>query len=229
MRASGGPSIRKELSNELLAVDLEDALRMNVSAMAVQVYVGGEFETRTVTNMTRMVDMGNRYGMPTLGVTAVGKDMVRDAQYFRLATRICAELGAQFVKTDYVSEGFETVTASCPVPIVMAGGKKLPEIDAPHDGLPRRQRGRRGRRHGPQHLPVGCTGLDDPGRAESGARADEARARVRFVPDAQPGQEDDRRRMTPVANAVMFFATRQTPTTGSTIPVDGGLPDATPR
>jgi putative autoinducer-2 (AI-2) aldolase len=98
--------------------------------MAVQVYVGGEFETQTVTNMTKMVDMGNRYGMPTLGVTAVGKDMARDAQYFRLATRICAELGAQFVKTYYVSEGFETVTASCPVPVVMAGGKKLPEIEA---------------------------------------------------------------------------------------------------
>ena len=130
MRASGGPSIRKELSNELLAVDMEDALRMNVSAMAVQVYVGGEFETQTVNNMTRMVDMGNRYGMPTLGVTAVGKDMVRDAEYFRLATRICAELGAQFVKTYYVAEGFESVTASCPVPIVMAGGKKLPELDA---------------------------------------------------------------------------------------------------
>jgi putative autoinducer-2 (AI-2) aldolase len=130
MRASGGPSIRKELSNELLAVDIEDAVRMNVSAMAVQVYVGGEFETQTVTNMTRMVDMGNRYGIPTLGVTAVGKDMVRDAQYFRLATRICAELGAQFVKTYYVDKGFETVTASCPVPIVMAGGKKLPELDA---------------------------------------------------------------------------------------------------
>jgi len=130
MRASGGPSIRKELSNELLAVDIEDAIRMNVCAMAVQVYIGGDFETQTVHNMTRMVDMGNRYGIPTLGVTAVGKDMVRDAQYFRLATRICAELGAQFVKTYYVEKGFETVTASCPVPIVMAGGKKLPELEA---------------------------------------------------------------------------------------------------
>ncbi len=130
MRASGGPSIRRELSNELLAVDIEDAIRMNVSAMAVQVYIGAEFETQTVHNMTRLVDMGNRYGIPTLGVTAVGKDMVRDAQYFRLATRICAELGAQFVKTYYVEQGFETVTASCPVPIVMAGGKKLPELDA---------------------------------------------------------------------------------------------------
>src|SRR5512134_2384338 len=130
MRASGGPSIRKELSNELLAVDIEDGLRMNVAAMAVQVYVGGEYETQTVNNMTHMVDMANRYGIPTLGVTAVGKDMVRDAQYFRLATRICAELGAQIVKTYYVAEGFETVTASCPVPVVMAGGKKLPELEA---------------------------------------------------------------------------------------------------
>jgi putative autoinducer-2 (AI-2) aldolase len=80
--------------------------------------------------MTRLVDAGLRYGIPVLGVTAVGKNMVRDAKYFRLACRICAELGAQFVKTYYVAQGFETVTASCPVPIVMAGGKKLAEIDA---------------------------------------------------------------------------------------------------
>ena len=73
---------------------------------------------------------GLRVGMPVMGITAVGKDMVRDAKYFRLACRIIAELGAQYVKTYYVEEGFETVTASCPVPIVMAGGKKLPELDA---------------------------------------------------------------------------------------------------
>jgi len=130
LRASGGPSILKELSNELLAVDVEDAARLNVAAMAVQVYVGGEFETQTINNLTRLVDMGNRYGIPTLGVTAVGKNMTRDARYFRLACRICAELGAHVVKTYYVAEGFETVTASCPVPIVMAGGKKLPELEA---------------------------------------------------------------------------------------------------
>ena len=130
LRASGGPSILKELSNEQIAVDVEDAARLNVAAMAVQVFVGGEFETQSVHNMTRLVDLGLRAGIPTLGVTAVGKSMTRDARYFRLATRICAELGAQFVKTYYVDEGFETVTASCPVPIVMAGGKKLPELDA---------------------------------------------------------------------------------------------------
>jgi putative autoinducer-2 (AI-2) aldolase len=130
MRASGGPSILKELSNEEIAVDIEDAIRMNVSAIAIQVFVGGEFETRSIHNMTRLVDLGLRYGIPVLAVTAVGKDMARDAKYFRLACRMCAELGAQFVKTYYVPEDFDTITASCPVPIVMAGGKKLPELDA---------------------------------------------------------------------------------------------------
>ena len=130
LRSSGGPSILKELSNEEIAVDIEDAIRLNVAALAVQVFVGGEYETKSIHNMTRLVDMGNRYGIPVLGVTAVGKQMVRDAKYMRLATRICAELGASYVKTYYVPEGFETVTASCPVPIVIAGGKKLPELDA---------------------------------------------------------------------------------------------------
>lgn len=130
LRASGGPSILKELSNEHIAVDMDDAARLNVAAVAVQVYIGGEFESQSVHNMTRLVDAGFGRGIPVLGVTAVGKDMVRDARYFRLACRICAELGAQFVKTYYVAEGFETVTASCPVPVVMAGGKKLPELEA---------------------------------------------------------------------------------------------------
>lgn len=130
LRASGGPSILKELSNEQLAVDIEDAIRLGVSALAVQVYIGGEFETQSVHNMTRLVDLGNRYGIPVLGVTAVGKNLVRDARYLGLACRICAELGAHVVKTYFCPEGFETVTASCPVPIIMAGGKKLPELDA---------------------------------------------------------------------------------------------------
>jgi len=130
LRVSGGTSILKELSNEDLAVDIEDAIRLNVSAMAVQVFIGGEHERESIINMTKMVDRGTRYGIPTLAVTAVGKDMVRDAKYFRLATRICAELGAHYIKTYYVPEGFETVTASCPVPIVIAGGKKLFELDA---------------------------------------------------------------------------------------------------
>jgi putative autoinducer-2 (AI-2) aldolase len=130
LRASGGPSVLKELSNEEIAMDIEDAVRLNAAALAVQVFVGGEHETKSIHNLTRLVDQGLRYGIATLAVTAVGKDMVRDAKYFRLATRICAELGAQYVKTYYVEEGFETVTSCCPVPIVIAGGKKLPEMDA---------------------------------------------------------------------------------------------------
>jgi putative autoinducer-2 (AI-2) aldolase len=130
MRASGGPSILKELSNEHIAVDMDDAVRMNCSAVAVQVFIGGEFETQSVNNMTKLIDAGMKVGMPVLGVTAVGKDMARDARYMRLATRILAELGASFVKTYYVDDDFETVTAACPVPIVIAGGKKLPEPEA---------------------------------------------------------------------------------------------------
>lgn len=129
MRASGGPSILKDLSNEQIAVNVEDALRMNVSAMAVQVFVGGECETRTVINMTNLVDRCNRYGIPVLAVTAVGQELTRDARYIGLATRMLAELGAAIVKTYYV-EDFDTVIAACPVPIVIAGGKKLSELEA---------------------------------------------------------------------------------------------------
>ena len=130
LRASGGPSILKELSDEQIAVSMEDAVRLNAAALAVQVFIGGEFETQSVHNMTRLVDQGLRVGIPVMAVTAVGKELTRDARYLRLATRICAELGAQFVKTYYCDADFDTVTAACPVPVVMAGGKKLPELDA---------------------------------------------------------------------------------------------------
>ena len=130
LRASGGPSILKELSDEQLALDIEDGLRANAAALAVQVFIGGEYESQSVLNMTRLVDLGNRYGMPVLAVTAVGHEMERNAKYFRLACRMCAELGAHIVKSYYIPDGFETVTSSCPVPMVMAGGKKLPELDA---------------------------------------------------------------------------------------------------
>ncbi len=130
LRATGGPSILKELSNEEIALDIDDAIRLNAAALAVQVFIGGEYETKSINNMTRLVDIGNRYGIATLAVTAVGKEMKRDSRYFSLACRICAELGATYVKTYYVPDGFEQVTASCPVPIVMAGGKKISELDA---------------------------------------------------------------------------------------------------
>ena len=130
LRASGGPSILKELSHERLAVSMEDAARLNAAMVAVQVFIGGEHETQSVRNMTRLVDEGQRYGIPVLAVTAVGRELNRDARYLRLATRICAELGAHAVKTYYCAEDFDTVTAACPVPVVMAGGKKLPELEA---------------------------------------------------------------------------------------------------
>ena len=130
LRASGGPSILKELSNERIAMDMADAVRIDAAAVAVQVFVGGEGETQSVHNMTQLVDAGMATGIPVVGVTAVGRDMVRDARYFGLATRIIAELGAQVVKTYYVEENFAHVTAACPVPVIMAGGKKLPVADA---------------------------------------------------------------------------------------------------
>lgn len=131
LRASGGPSVLStDLSDEVLAVDRTDAARLGVAALAVQVFIGGAHETQTVANLTRLVDLGGEMGVPVIAVTAVGRELTRDARYLRLATRICAELGARVVKTYYCSDGFETVTASCPVPIVMAGGKKLPEFDA---------------------------------------------------------------------------------------------------
>jgi putative autoinducer-2 (AI-2) aldolase len=130
LRASGGPSVLRELSDEQVAVAMDDAVRINACAVAVQVFIGGEHETQSVANMTRLVDEGQRAGMPVLAVTAVGRELTRDARYLRLAVRICAELGAHVVKTYYCASGFETVTSACPVPVVMAGGKKLPELDA---------------------------------------------------------------------------------------------------
>ena len=130
LRASGGPSILRPLSDERVAMGMDDAVRLDAAAVAVQVFIGSEHETQSVTNMTALVDAGQSVGVPVLAVTAVGRDMVRDARYFRLATRIPAELGAHFVKTYYVDEDFETVTSSCPVPIIVAGGKKVPEAEA---------------------------------------------------------------------------------------------------
>jgi putative autoinducer-2 (AI-2) aldolase len=129
LRASAGSTVLTELNDECV-IDVEESVRLNASLMAVMVAVGSKFEALTIRNLTRLVDMGNRYGIATLGVTAVGKELTRDARYLSLASRICAENGAHVVKTYYCEEGFEKVTASCPVPIVIAGGKKLPELDA---------------------------------------------------------------------------------------------------
>ena len=110
-------------------LDMEEAIRMNAAAVAIQCFVGGAGEAASLETLCRAADAGYRYGIPVLGVTAVGKEMARTPQYFLLATRILAELGASFVKTYYCDE-FEKVAAACPVPIVIAGGKKLPEDEA---------------------------------------------------------------------------------------------------
>lgn len=130
LRASGGMSVMSELSNEEVAVAIDDAVRLNASAIAAQVYIGAEYEHQSIMNVIKLIDEGTRVGIPTLAVTGVGKDMVRDARYFGLATRIAAEIGSHYVKTYFIEDGFEKVTHGCPIPIVIAGGKKLPELDA---------------------------------------------------------------------------------------------------
>ena len=129
LRSDAGTTILTEL-NDNVVIDIEDAIRMNASAMAIMLAIGDpEMEAKTVANLFKMADMGAKYGIPVMGVTAVGQDMARDARYFGMASRVCAENGANIVKT-YYCEDFENVVAACPVPIVIAGGKKLPEKEA---------------------------------------------------------------------------------------------------
>ena len=111
------------------ACDIENAIRLNADCMAVQTFIGAPGESRSLELLARTVDAGTRYGIPTLGVVAVGKQMERTEKFFQLATRVLAETGANIVKS-YYCEGFERVAAACPVPIVIAGGKKLPELEA---------------------------------------------------------------------------------------------------
>jgi putative autoinducer-2 (AI-2) aldolase len=130
LRVSGGTSVLKEdLSGEDITVSVEDALRLNASALAISIFVGSPNEKETLTNLAKLCDEGQKYGLPVLAVTAVGKEMVRDARYLGLACRIAAELGAHIVKT-YYCDGFEKVVDGCPVPVVIAGGKKIEERQA---------------------------------------------------------------------------------------------------
>ncbi|WDE97259.1 3-hydroxy-5-phosphonooxypentane-2,4-dione thiolase [Lentisphaera profundi] len=129
LRTDTGTTILTEMNHNVLIAE-EEAIRMNVSAMAAMLAIGDkDTEAITIANFSRLVDIGMKYGIPVMGVTAVGKDMARDARYFGMAARVCAENGASIVKT-YYTEGFEKVVAACPVPVVIAGGKKLPELDA---------------------------------------------------------------------------------------------------
>ena len=129
LRVSGGPSILGELSNEDITTSMEEAVRLNAAGVGMSIFVGAKNEDRTITNLGRLVSEAERYGMPVLAVTAVGKEMGRDARYLGLACRMAAEIGAHFVKT-YYCEDFHKVVEGCPVPVVMAGGKKIPERDA---------------------------------------------------------------------------------------------------
>ncbi len=130
LRVSGGPSIiGEDLSDEQITVGIRDALRLGASALAMSVFVGARHERQTVVNLGRLVDEAEEYGVPVLAVTAVGKDMARDARYLSLACRMAAEQGARIVKT-YYCEGFEKVVESCPVPVIIAGGKKIGERGA---------------------------------------------------------------------------------------------------
>jgi putative autoinducer-2 (AI-2) aldolase len=130
LRVSGGQSILKELSNEVITTSIDDAIRINASAITCSVYVGGEYERETIQNLSMLVDEGEKYGIPVLAVTAVGKEMVRDARYLGLASRICVEIGAHIIKTYYTEDFGKVVEACGNVPVVIAGGKKLPEKEA---------------------------------------------------------------------------------------------------
>lgn len=130
LRSDGGTTILTELNHNVM-IDIEEAIRLNASAMALMLSIGDKnTEAETIANFVQAADLGHRFGIPVMGVTAVGKDMARDARYFGLAARVCAENGANVVKTYYTEDDFEKVVAACPVPIVIAGGKKLPEADA---------------------------------------------------------------------------------------------------
>jgi 3-hydroxy-5-phosphonooxypentane-2,4-dione thiolase len=131
LRVSGGSSIiGEDLSNETITTSVEEAIRLNATCLALSIFVGSKYEHQTLSNLAKLVDEGERYGIPVLAVTAVGKEMARDARYLSLACRIAAELGAHIVKT-YYCENFEKVVEGCPIPVIIAGGKKLPkEIDA---------------------------------------------------------------------------------------------------
>ncbi len=132
LRVSGGASVvGSALTNEAITTSVRDAIRLNVAAMASSIFVGSEHEHQTLTNLGKLVNEGEEYGIPVLGVTAVGKELEkRDARYLGLSCRIAAETGAHFVKT-YYCEDFQKVVEGCPVPLVVAGGPKLEtELDA---------------------------------------------------------------------------------------------------
>jgi len=140
LRVSGGTSmVGKDLANEGLTTSMEEAIRLNVAAVGISIFVGSDYEKESLLNLAKLVDEGEKYGIPVMAVTAVGKELEkRDARYLALCSRIAAELGARVVKT-YWFEGFEKITEGCPVPVVMAGGPRvdteLEVFEFVHDGM----------------------------------------------------------------------------------------------
>ncbi len=145
LRVSGGSSvIGKDLANEEIFTDVEEIIRVNASAVGVSIFVGTDYERQSLMNLARLVNECERYGIPVMAVTAVGKELEkRDARYLALASRIAAELGARVVKT-YWCENFEKVANGCPVPVIMAGGPKVEDrgvFEFVHDGMTKGARG----------------------------------------------------------------------------------------
>ena len=140
LRVSGGTSmVGKDLADEGITTSMEDAIRLNVAAVGISIFVGTDYERQSLLNLGRLVNEGEKYGIPVMAVTAVGRELDRDARYLALSCRIAAELGARVVKTYWCSEDFDKITTGCPVPVVMAGG---PQVDTElevfefiHDGL----------------------------------------------------------------------------------------------
>ena len=129
LRVSGGTSmVGKDLADEGITTSMEEAIRLNASAVGISVFVGSDYERESLLNLAKLVNEGEKYGIPVMAVTAVGKELEkRDARYLGLCCRIAAELGARVVKTYWCAEDFEKVVRGCPVPVVMAGG---PTVDS---------------------------------------------------------------------------------------------------
>jgi len=140
LRVSGGTSVvGRDLADEGITTSMEEAVRLNVSAVGISIFVGTDYERQSLLNLAKLVDEGEHYGIPVMAVTAVGKELEkRDARYLALSCRIAAELGARVVKT-YWCENFEKVSGGCPAPVVMAGGPKVDTereaFEFVHDGM----------------------------------------------------------------------------------------------
>lgn len=126
LRVSGCTSmVGKDLAGEEITTAIDDIIRLNASAAGVSIFIGSDYERETLKNLAAMVNECERYGIPVMAVTAVGKEMEkREPRYLALCCRIAAELGAKVVKTYWVDKDFDKVVSGCPVPVIIAGGPK---------------------------------------------------------------------------------------------------------